>query len=474
MSLPGQFISTIESMQNFRKSPIRILPNSTASEVKSSGFIKFLLPVGCVLDMKTLAMHFTAKTQLDGDDPKPNATAGTARVVGFPKYMQSLIQTFEVAINGKNVTQISEYGRVYALLQSFKHNRDRKLANNFDPSVYSFLDNTGTLTTLATKNVGGGTTDPYTNACRSQGEYVIDEWLGFLNGSPNILDTNVLGQIEITLRLYNANNILWGNTGVNSGALVAGDGVLDFILSNIMLYVDKIDFRDEKYVNSISSLVSSEGGLKIAFKNYTYYNGDATTNNKNNTMKITESTQCLDKIIYTYYDNTAAAIAGRATLQLGDHTSAVANYNANSSQLLNSSIYFRRNGLGIGTVEVELNSQSITQPLPLTNQWQETLKAFSQNESDSLEDIEPGLRDLNHYQKDFYVFALSTSHINSKNKNAIVMSGIDTQASSLNIQVKSVQSSLGTNVAQAGMPVIITEMTSFIQVNGQRQIMFVR
>ena len=65
-------------------------------------------------------------------------------------------------------------------------------------------------------------------------------------------------------------------------------------------------------------------------------------------------------------------------------------------------------------------------------------------------------------------------YINSKNKNAIIMSGIDTQSSSLNIVVKSLQGSLANNAAQAAVPVIITEMTSFIQVNGQRQIMFVR
>jgi hypothetical protein len=47
--------------------------------------------------------------------------------------------------------------------------------------------------------------------------------------------------------------------------------------------------------------------MKIAFKNYMYYQGDPTTNSKNNTIKLAESTQCLDKIIYTYYDNTARA-----------------------------------------------------------------------------------------------------------------------------------------------------------------------
>jgi hypothetical protein len=85
---------------------------------------------------------------------------------------------------------------------------------------------------------------------------LLMKWLGFLNGSPNILDTNILGQINITLSFI----MLILFYGTNSGALIAADGALDFILSNFMLYVDKIDFCDEKYVNSISSLVSSEGG----------------------------------------------------------------------------------------------------------------------------------------------------------------------------------------------------------------------
>jgi hypothetical protein len=136
MSLPGQFISTIESMQNFRKSPICILPNSTASEVRSSGFTKFLLPVGCVLDMKSIALHFTAKTQLNDADPTASGTAANSRAVGFPKYMQSFIQTFEEAINRKNVTQISGYGCVYALLQSFKKNVTENLAIMLTP-VYT-------------------------------------------------------------------------------------------------------------------------------------------------------------------------------------------------------------------------------------------------------------------------------------------------------------------------------------------------
>jgi hypothetical protein len=472
MALPGQFISDIQQMQNFRKAPIRILPNSTASEVRSNGLIKFMLPVGCVLDMRTMAVHFHAKTQLANGNPATSATPANARVVGFPKYMQSLIQTFEVWVNNKNVTQINEFGRVYSLLQDFKRNRDRKLGNNADPSMYTFVNEDGSLSSTSQKVPDVGTTAFNVSANSSAGDYVIDEFLGFTNGSPSILDTNILGQIEIVLKLHNGNNVLWGAKGDGS-ALDAGDN-LDFILSNIIMFIDKIDFRDEKYYSAVKSIVESSQGLKIAFKNYMYYQGDATTNNKNNTIKITESTQCLDKIIYTYYDNTDAAVEGKKALQLttdGPVSANIANHNAN---LLNSSLYYRRNGVGLGTVQFEVNSQNVTDPLTITQQWQETLKAFEMNEYDSLHHINPSIKDLNYYKKDFYVCALSTSHINHKG-NSTLMSGIDTQATSLNLVVKSLQEAgVATNDAQAGVPVVITEMTSMLLVSGQRQVMFIR
>jgi hypothetical protein len=61
-----------------------------------------LLPVGAVLDMRTLAVYFNARTQLNGADPATSGTAGNVCVVGFPKYMQSLIQTFKVWVKNKN------------------------------------------------------------------------------------------------------------------------------------------------------------------------------------------------------------------------------------------------------------------------------------------------------------------------------------------------------------------------------------
>ncbi len=124
--------------------------------------------------------------------------------------------------------------------------------------------------------------------------------------------------------------------------------------------------------------------------------------------------------------------------------------------------------------QFNLNCENVTDPLTITQQWQETLKAFEMNEYDSLNHINPSIKDLSYYKRDFYVCALSTSHINHKG-NSTLMSGIDTQSTSLNLIVKSLQESgLATNIAQAAVPVVITEMTSMLLVTGQRQVMFIR
>eukprot|EP00961_Rhodomonas_salina_P210071 2836653-Rhodomonas_salina.1 len=49
--------------------------------------------------------------------------------------------------------------------------------------------------------------------------------------------------------------------------------------------------------------------------------------------------------------------------------------------------------------------------------------------------INPGIIDINRYEKDFYAVALSTSHINDKRPDFLI-SGKDTQATAMNVAVK--------------------------------------
>ncbi len=58
-------------MQNYSKQPIRVLPVTGAS-VTAGGFTTFQLPVGSVLDLRTVALHFFGQTTTAaGADAKP-------------------------------------------------------------------------------------------------------------------------------------------------------------------------------------------------------------------------------------------------------------------------------------------------------------------------------------------------------------------------------------------------------------------
>jgi hypothetical protein len=155
---------------------------------------------------------------------------------------------------------------------------------------------------------------------------------------------------------------------------------------------------------------------------------------------------------------------------------------AGDANLLNSSIYFKRNGLGLGcpagtkqntnTIEFLINSQSVCQ-LSLLQAYEETLKAFELNDTD-MPQINPGIRDLVLYEKDFFACALSTSHINNRDPTlGYLLSGRNTQATSLNIVVNSINNR-GTDNAQAATPCIVTEFSSVLLVKAHRNIALMR
>ena len=467
IGLPSQFVAKVTPLQNYRKAPIRILPTTGQSAVRSSGYIKFALPVGCVLDLKTLAIHFDAKTLLNDADPDAGATAANRRIVGFPKHM-GIIDTFEVWVNGRNVQSTPQYSRIYSLLKDFKTNHNsqvKKLGTNADPSLYSTLAANGTITATPTRFASD-----VAAANGSRGSYVWNDFVGFLDCQPSIIDTNILGQIEIHIKLNNA-NCLW--SAKNDGSDIAAGESVDFELTNITAYCDKIDFKDDMYYSSIKALLATEKGFKIVYKNYMYYSGNALADNKNATVKITENCSSLDKIILTFYDNTAPT--GKKPLQIADNHSLPYHLSNDLTQLLNDSIYMRRQAVGLGTVQFEINSQDITPPMGALEQWQQTLQAFELNDDDSKQ-INPGIKDINYFKRDFYCCAFSTSHINNKDSDlGTLLSGVDTQATSMNITVKTLQQAgVANNAAQAVIPVIITEFTSMLLVSGTRNIMTVR
>lgn len=497
-SLPSNFHHKLTVMQNYSKQPIRVLPVTGAS-VTSGAFTTFQLPVGCVLDLRTVALHFFGQTtQADGTDMP------AAQICGFPQHTACLIQNLSINVNGVNVQNIPYYGWLYKLLSDFKTNynsRMKQVGTNADPSLILDMTEAGVVTKYPT----------YVNtASRSvnsfKRNYQINDWIGMLGScEPSIIDTNLLGQVEIVIQWASA-DVLWVSP------TLAG---VNYKLDSLELWVDKLDFKDDRYF-AIAQQLLEGSGLSIPYKNYMVYLGTDLTNTKTATVKCTENCKSLDKIIYSFMNGSRGR---EGLLQLGNQNQILADVAAGANDaativnlrtftndnvqegwlaaknfcytnvlatghenVLNSSVYFKRNGLGLGcavgtkmatnTIEFQINSQVVAQ-LNFLQAYEETLKAFELNDND-IPQINPGLQDLVRYEKDFFAAALSTCHINNKNPNlGYIMSGRDTQATSMNITVASTAQRANDN-AQAATPVVVTEFTSTLLVRPQRNIGFVR
>jgi hypothetical protein len=98
-------------------------------------------------------------------------------------------------------------------------------------------------------------------------------------------------------------------------------------------------------------------------------------------------------------------------------------------------------------------------------------KCFELNDADQKQ-INPCIKNINLYERDYYCCAVSTSHINDKNNGNkyVLVSGLDTNATSLNVSVRYTNGRIA-NAAQHSIPVLITEFTSHLIVSPARNIL---
>ena len=484
-SLPSNVKGTkLSHMQNFSKTQIRMTPSTGSTTVKAGDTTVFKLPSAKVVDLATLRFNFHAKT------------SGTStQMVGLPKHVSSLISQFEIWCNGISIMNIPRYNHIYNILRDYSSDYEkyqRKLLNNADPSVDYVMDKTGAITKYNTY-----TTTGVELVNTFEKDYCIDDFIGFFDFSDDerqsFFNTNLVGDFEIHLT-WATDKVLWGQQ-------TAGN----YSITNLIGWIDAIDFKDGSFTSALESKISGDGVHYMPFKNYRSYTGENTTNSKITTIRVVENTNSLDKLIFTYLDPAMNTISN---LQLGDPTNIVDSsateadglvalnaLNTNNKKipkslfnfeylkatknphLLNTSRYFRRSGLGLGyndtrtqtaLIQFELDSQDLHNPMDIVNVYEETLKAFELNYN-NIHMANPGINNLESWLKDFFVSAYSVSHVGG-NKKGYLVSGIDTQASAINVAVKVSNQAMDTDASQAGTPFLITEMTSFLKIGGGRSV----
>lgn len=480
-------------LKNYSKSELRMIPSTGSANVIAGDTVVFKLPASKVVDLASLRMVYYCET---------NGTA--TQVVGLPKWSSSLISQVEIFVNGISIQNSPRYNIIYNMLIDYDcdyHKKAAKLNNNSDPSTDTIMNAGGVITQFPTYK---GTAVELVNKFGK--EYVVDDWIGFLDfkdgNRQSYFNTNTVGDVEIHIT-WAPNSVLWRDR-LNAVADPS------YTVSNLLMFIDAIEFKDDNFVNALDSKLSGGGVHMMPFKTYKSYVGENTNQTAETTLRIVENTNSLDRLFFTYLDinrNTPSH------LQLGDQTQILTQTPANpatpadataianniidghvphkyfnyeylkatkSTNLLNSSRFFRRNGVGLGfninnrkqsaLIQYEVDSQDLGNPMSITNVYATTKRAFELDYY-NIHKANPGIANFDSWLRNHFVSAFSLSHIGGATRGYLV-SGIDTMATAISVAVKVTNGQLNGDAECSGTPMLVTEATSFLQIGAGRSVAF--
>ena len=313
----------LERLQGFSTNIFRLETqnNDTATANK---ILRFSLPSNALLNMRSFALHFNAKTN-DGHGSR------------LPAKIDSLIERVEVTAGGVQLPQGLNYYNV------LRHAKDALLGDKTN-SVCGHPDIVRTISpvdgygyvdaTDANEAILSGTNGERYPSTHKQAQFTVDHWEGFLGTcEPKILDAAILPDLVISIYLAD-NNVLTSSAGValdvdgtqataNNGTITRNGNVgATYELNNIHATIESIGLADSVYDNMVSSMIASKGFLEIPFKQYFSF-----TNTHDGSTRFSCASQSLDRIWFAFrssdYATQAAPIRVKGYKQKGAFTSAL-------------------------------------------------------------------------------------------------------------------------------------------------------
>ena len=252
MSYPPALTYYLDRLQGFSTNIFRLESqnNDTATANK---ILRFSLPANALLNMRTFALHFNAKTTTTGQGAR------------LPAKIDTLIERVEVTAGG---VQLSQGLNNYNVL---RHAKDALLGSKTN-SVCGHPDIIRTVSPLDSKGfvdandanpaILSGTNGERYPSTHKQAQFTIDQWEGFIGTcEPKILDAAILPDLVISIYLAD-NNVLTSLAGValeNTGSsdfTDAGSGSATYELNNIHATIESIGLADAVYDNMVSAMIA--------------------------------------------------------------------------------------------------------------------------------------------------------------------------------------------------------------------------
>jgi hypothetical protein len=511
MELPSRMQYRFRELNKILKQTVTIIPNNGQSDVRDNDTIILELPHNSVVDLNTFIMEYTGETNHMG---KTNAgpgvgAAGHLQTRFFPRNSASIIEQLDVEINGQTRFTCNNYGLLYNTLFDYTAAQDslnrRKVAENADPSSkFAYVHDTAG-DEFYTERRGYSIGLIENGSARDKEDYVIRSWLGLLNPSTAIIDTNILGSVVIKIRLAPSSCLMLGapsdgaitavnaanaETGIVVTAVNAGNALAaedpGYTLKNVKFSIVRYDMPQEFYMAQ-GAKINTGTVFKLWFPNYSIQSCPSVpVGNKKGVNRTSISTRSLDWVLGTFQlpnyttlaeplNSLPPAPATSGVLGLTKHTWE-AQVRAGCRRLFNNSKYYARNGTSV-TDCTWIVGNSRYPSRTVQQQFDGLLQHFNFQNDQGSGGMYPGIQSLHHYQETFYGDLLSLNC--NQSESDFVISGLDTQETPLQltwevnakpVNATAFNAALFTDASHLCTPYLICGYTSCLEIANNRQI----
>jgi hypothetical protein len=507
MELPTRMQFRFREINKILKQTVYLVPNNGQSAVNAGDTIIVELPHNSVVDFTTFVMDYTGQTTDNGKDAAGSARFRQTRF--FPRNSASIIEQLDVEINGQTRFTLNNYGFVYNTLFDLTAAQDslnrRKVGENADPSSKYYI-NTGAAAAAnaLTERRGYSIGSNADGSAYDKDNYVIRSWLGLLNPSTSILDTNILGSVVIKIRLAPGSCLILGAAcDADTAVLGAGDtendtvvAVVDVVndaigidatpanytLSDVKFTIVRYDLPSEFYMTEASRLASG-AVFKLWFPNYSVQSCPSVTSlNKQGVNRTSISCRSLDWVMGTFRLPNYTTIAGPLN-SLGPAPAALgpvgqskytweSQVRAGLRRLFNNSRYFARNGTSITNCSWRIGMSEYP-ARNMQQQFDALLQHFNIQNDQGSGGMYPGIQSLHHFRETFYADIISLNC--NQSETDFVISGLNTQETPLQITwnvTAATAAAVDTLIPANDLctPYLISGYTSCLEIRGGRQI----
>ena len=232
--LPKQFFYNLKKLKGgFSKQLIKITPDRQIAS--PNDITTFRFPIGSVLNLQSLALHFKGSTK------------GTNPTI-FPKYTSTLIKRLSVSVNNVSVQIINDYNIVYNTYVSLNSaNMTTRFGEKFD-STTDFVNTTLSSAVTTAQPLVGKNLLLATQGLISNERMVINHFLGLLGGgSTPVWNTDLMGEIVVSVQ-WETQGVLCGTAEASAITYTSAD---TYELTDIYMSIESLSFMSQEYYEAL-------------------------------------------------------------------------------------------------------------------------------------------------------------------------------------------------------------------------------